>query len=422
MQNSEKQAEPSMEEILASIRKIIAEEPVSAQPAPVEQPTAPQPDVAASGEPASSLGPPSGDLSDILGEAASEQGGAAEPSASASASPATDWPFGSSRTGGAEDGRYPADGNDGAGTGDSVQTARETGGAIFPTAPLFTGGPEDQAGPTGGAETVARQQPDASEPAPEEPLLARLRGLEAAKPRFGSLESGGSTPTFREIVAPAVTAVPEAAGDGDAAAIDETDTMALAASAEETEVSGHVTSGAMEGGAGEGLAVESGDGGAGQLQDGVADGLMGLQGLADDIAAEDIVDPFGLPDDPAFNADVQPVAALPHTLGGGDDTALPEADIVAAEVFGEQGVSADGASFAPAVEGLVQAPVAAAASEGVKAEAVPVAAETPAASSPAIESALAELIRPIVLKWLDENGARLVEAAIEKKLADTEGE
>ncbi|MEM9359590.1 MAG: hypothetical protein AAGB04_25675 [Pseudomonadota bacterium] len=67
MQKSEKTAEPSMEEILASIRKIIAEEPPQAPQVPTATPAAAQPELARRGI----LGkahPPGDDLSDILEE------------------------------------------------------------------------------------------------------------------------------------------------------------------------------------------------------------------------------------------------------------------------------------------------------------------------------------------------------------------
>ena len=59
MQNPDKQGEQSMEEILASIRKIISEDPQATPAAAPAVPTA----VAA---PAATAVPPGGDLSDIL--------------------------------------------------------------------------------------------------------------------------------------------------------------------------------------------------------------------------------------------------------------------------------------------------------------------------------------------------------------------
>ena len=51
MSRTEKAPEPSMEEILASIRKIIAEEPVGSRPAPLPMPPAPEPGGATSSSP-----------------------------------------------------------------------------------------------------------------------------------------------------------------------------------------------------------------------------------------------------------------------------------------------------------------------------------------------------------------------------------
>ncbi|MEM7746982.1 MAG: hypothetical protein AAF346_01930 [Pseudomonadota bacterium] len=69
MQKSEKTAEPSMEEILASIRKIIAEEPPQAPQQPTATPSVPQPDVAHRTT-TEAAHPPGDDLSDILEEPA----------------------------------------------------------------------------------------------------------------------------------------------------------------------------------------------------------------------------------------------------------------------------------------------------------------------------------------------------------------
>ncbi len=453
MQNSEKQAEPSMDEILASIRKIIAEDPQAA-PSQAEA-TATATDTSdAAAVPGEVSAPPSSDLSDILGEPLdrpvsplpaeallAETSQPASNPAPADAHPEPMTP--------ATEPETPA------ASSSFEQSLARLAGAMADPRPASTEKPKPA-----DSRTDETSEAVPADGAADETLVDRLKGFDASpSPRFGRIQSEptmspGEAPAFREIVPPAAEPLPEpedhvaadATSEGDEAdgglfarlvsgqakagktlGADEAVPVAdLGANGDDTPSMQPPGEAAPADQNPFAAAREARDGAAGDAADPALDFASASSSPSADETAgnEKVVLPHTLeplsaaediPQAPKTAGDEAGASALDDGEGsedGGYVTAAtaPEPDSEAAPVTDTTDARADATQAVGMATAAAPAVVAATTSgEGA-----------PAASSPAIESALADLIRPIVTKWLEENAPRLIEAAVEKQRADTE--
>ena len=338
MQKPEKSAEPSMDEILASIRKIIAEEPTPADK-PINQPE-PAPAPAASATDAAA--PPSADLSDILDEPTTQRGPAA------SAAPAeqglTEWSFTSpaSRGGAAPEATQP-----------NPFSGQEPGPA--------EGGTDEQ----------------------ESPLVARLRDL----------ATGGSGAASGE----AVSAQKSPAQPTDAASADPIGTLAgslgpaaPSADPQDSEAADNKTKpGGPAPAAKQGQERDGKDAAPSTPFAAAPSGSQPVPVSTDAVDA----DP---PSPKAEKTADAPAPAKGEALPAGDKAASPAVSNGVADSLAAIAAPAAAAPAAGVIKGDVAAEV----------------------EPSAPELTIAEVLRPIVHQWLEENMPAVVERAIEKKLSE----
>ena len=377
MQKSEKTAEPSMEEILASIRKIIAEEPPQA---PATPPSAP----VAQSEPVNSTlkdlaGPPGDDLSDMLDEPA-KQDTPAEPAQAAAAAPAPNaLDLGAEAAKPeAEAAKSPFTQPDETGESPLMARLRGLAGTTNGTTTPANGGTPTAASVPETAQPFAKQISEPTEPAKEQPTEEKEtanRSLQdaildaksdASEAQNGALAGGITESVFGKSAAAGVEHVPisivpesedsaeQAAGTPDEKAAE----PAPAAASTSTE------------------------------QPIKADALP-----VDDVFAS-------LTNDPAVEekSEAQPLPVLPHQE--------------IAEEQPEPVVAAPVAAVTPEV-----APV----DDSVEPESpVNTQEDAPSASSPRadLEVALAALVEPVVKRWLADNVPAMVERIVAEKMKD----
>ncbi len=498
MHKPEKQTEPSMEEILASIRKIIAEEPPARAGAPDPQPA-----------PAGSAAPPLADLSELLADPPPETPGPAPPrqdpvpvqDAPATSAPAADWRLSSdvslaptpSAARAAPQAPAPPAAQAKPSTLEPPAPEPPTPEPTEPAAATEVV-PADAAGSEPGPASVsatssladsiadlAAVSPPAETPpaAPaenfENNLVARLRGFEPSpSSRFGSLDSSPRQPVT-DTPAPA-----NGAGEATAAGADQATESAPTQAADSAP--------AATGPAAQPIAANTADVASSQGLKPIEElGLSPPAGTVSAAPRKGVGEARPEPasgDSTASEADVggQPEvfeaarggrpsrvddvpAPLPHMRADDDDAAVAAAVVQASPLAVDAGSARQTTSSgdptddqAQAAEGRAGMPVTAIIPEMSVQQVQPVAAPrehrpgedepgedepslavvsaaaqsataaaatvtehqsntTPDPNSGAIESALTELLRPIVTKWLEENVPALI-AARERAQAD----
>lgn len=385
MQKSEKTAEPSMEEILASIRKIIAEEPPQAPEAPPAAPVARSEPLDAAMK--DLVGPPGDDLSDMLDEPAQQEAPAEPAQVAAAASGLADL--------GAEAAKPEIEAAKSPFTqaddpGESPLMARLRGLAVTTngaTAPANVSSQAVDPGPDT-PQPFAKQANEPAQPtneAPAEDNDAANRSLQdaildaksdASEGPNGALAGGITETVFGKSAAAGVEPVPISIGPESEAGAE--------------QATGNTNEKAAEP-APEAISTSStsiGPSSIGAEQPIKADALP-----VDDVFAS-------LTNDPAVEEqpEAQPLPVLPHQ-----------------EIAEEQPEPVMAAPVAPVSPEI--APV----DESVEPEAVAeTQADTPSSSSPRadLEVALAALVEPVVTRWLADNVPAMVERIVAEKMKD----
>ncbi|MAI44549.1 MAG: hypothetical protein CBC34_001325 [Hyphomicrobiaceae bacterium TMED74] len=385
MQKSEKTAEPSMEEILASIRKIIAEEPPQAPEAPPAAPVARSEPLDAAMK--DLVGPPGDDLSDMLDEPAQQEAPAEPAQLAAAASGLADL--------GAEAAKPEIEAAKSPFTqaddpGESPLMARLRGLAVTTngaTAPANVGSQAVDPGPDT-PQPFAKQVNEPAQPtseAPAEDSDSANRSLQDAildaksdtsEGPNGALAGGITETVFGKSAAACTEPVPISIGPESEAGAEQAtgNTNEKAAEPAPEAISTSSTS--------------NGPSSIGAEQPIKADTLP-----VDDAFAS-------LTNDPAVEEqpEAQPLPVLPHQ-----------------EIAEEQPEPVMAAPVAPVSPEI--APV----DESVEPEAVAeTQADTPSSSSPRadLEVALAALVEPVVTRWLADNVPAMVERILAEKMKD----